>query len=192
MTLSPSYFNIACGFSWGHSNDLMNQLKEKFDSMTLEKFLNAVNIDMVGKRYSKKIAEKLGAITFIESLAFENVVANLFGFNSTTHQRIYSSFVSRFRLIRKFMDNGLKFKTNGKKESNMCAYNFVVTGTLSKPRKEIQQIIESAGHVFQDSITKDTNYLVAGADIGKNEIEKAKKYNVTVIDETAMNELLEP
>ena len=68
---------------------------------------------------------------------------------------------------------------------------FVVTGTLSKPRADVQKMIEAAGGKVAGSVTKKTSYLVAGADTGKTKLDAAEKHGVTVIDEAGLEKLLE-
>src|SRR5690606_7349093 len=57
----------------------------------------------------------------------------------------------------------------------------VVTGTLAAPRTEIQKRIEAAGGKVAGSVSKKTDFLVAGADTGKTKLEAAHKHGVTVI-----------
>lgn len=66
----------------------------------------------------------------------------------------------------------------------------VVTGTLSKPRAEVQARIEAAGGKIAGSVSKKTSYLVAGADTGKTKLEAAEKHGVPVLDEEALEKLL--
>ncbi len=65
-----------------------------------------------------------------------------------------------------------------------------VTGTLSRPRAQIQQMIEAAGGIFIGSVGKNTTILVAGADVGKAKLDAAKKHGTRVIDEAGLLELL--
>jgi DNA ligase (NAD+) len=66
----------------------------------------------------------------------------------------------------------------------------VVTGTLSRPRGEIQAEIEAAGGKIAGSVSKKTSYLVAGADTGKTKLDAATKHGVAVIDEAALAKLI--
>ena len=68
--------------------------------------------------------------------------------------------------------------------------SFVLTGTLSEPRPRVQTQIEAAGGKVTSSVSKQTDYLVAGESPGSKR-EKAEKLGVTVIDEAALRRLLE-
>jgi DNA ligase (NAD+) len=54
----------------------------------------------------------------------------------------------------------------------------------------VQKKIEQAGGKVAGSVSKKTNYLVAGADTGKTKLEAAQKHGVTVIDEVELEKLL--
>lgn len=61
---------------------------------------------------------------------------------------------------------------------------FVITGTLSQPRPAFKKQIESLGGKVSNSISKNTNYLLAGEKAG-SKAEKAEKLGITILDETA-------
>jgi DNA ligase (NAD+) len=67
---------------------------------------------------------------------------------------------------------------------------FVITGTLSSPRSEVQHRIERAGGKVTGAVSKATDYLVAGANTGQSKLAAAAKNGVTVIDEAALESLL--
>jgi len=66
----------------------------------------------------------------------------------------------------------------------------VVTGTLTKPRADVQKAIEVAGGKVAGSVSKKTTYLVAGADTGKTKLEAAEKHGVQVISEQELEALI--
>ncbi len=67
---------------------------------------------------------------------------------------------------------------------------FVITGTLSRPRGDIKKAIEAAGGKVVGSVSKKTDYLVAGERTGHAKLTAAAKHSVEVIDEEALNALL--
>jgi DNA ligase (NAD+) len=72
----------------------------------------------------------------------------------------------------------------------LAGVRICVTGTLSRPRGDIQAAIEGAGGVFDKSVKKGTAYLVAGADVGATKLKDAQKKGVRVIDEPTLEKLL--
>ncbi len=67
----------------------------------------------------------------------------------------------------------------------------VITGTLSKPRDEIKELIEKQGGRTTDSVSKKTSYVLAGGDPGKNKIDKAKELGIKIIDEDQLIAMVE-
>jgi len=68
----------------------------------------------------------------------------------------------------------------------------VLTGTLANyTRDEAKKMIEDAGGKVAGSVSKKTDFVVAGADAG-SKLDKAKELGVKVIDEVGMRELLRP
>ena len=66
---------------------------------------------------------------------------------------------------------------------------FVLTGTLSKPRGHFKERIEAAGGKVTGSVSKKTNYLVAGEAAG-SKLKKATDLGVEVLDEAGIEALL--
>ena len=77
-------------------------------------------------------------------------------------------------------------------EGPLTGKTLVVTGTLSRPRADVQKAIEAAGGKVAGSVSKKTSYLVAGTDTGTAKLEAAAKHGVTVIDEAELDRLLAP
>jgi DNA ligase (NAD+) len=76
------------------------------------------------------------------------------------------------------------------REGPLGGVRVCVTGTLSRPRSDIQAAIEAAGGIFDKTVKKGTHYLVAGADVGATKLKDAQKKGVKVIDEPALEKLL--
>ena len=67
--------------------------------------------------------------------------------------------------------------------------NFVLTGTLSRPREVIKAELEAAGGRVTGSVTKKTSYLVAGEEAG-SKLDRARELGVPVLDEGGLAALL--
>jgi DNA ligase (NAD+) len=67
---------------------------------------------------------------------------------------------------------------------------FCVTGVLSRKREDVHADIRAAGGQVQESVKKDTTYLVTGEKTGKSKLDQARKLGVRVIDEAQLGELL--
>ena len=73
--------------------------------------------------------------------------------------------------------------------SAIAGTKWVITGTLSRPREEIAEQIREAGGKVIGSISKKTDYLLAGEEAG-SKLDKARELGVKIIDETKLAELL--
>ena len=73
----------------------------------------------------------------------------------------------------------------------LAGLHFVLTGKLSRSRDSIAADIESAGGRVQESVTRTTDYLVAGENTGATKISKAEKLGTRVINEAELLKLLE-
>jgi DNA ligase (NAD+) len=66
---------------------------------------------------------------------------------------------------------------------------FVITGTLSKPRKHFEDLIKNNGGAVSGSVSKKTSYLVVGEDAG-SKLTKAQSLGVTVLNEEQFAEMV--
>jgi DNA ligase (NAD+) len=91
--------------------------------------------------------------------------------------------------LRKFLNFTGKKKERG---TALAGKTFVLTGTLPNySRDKAKQMIEDAGGKVTGSVSKKTDYVVAGADAG-SKLDKARDLGVKIIDENEMLELVSP
>ena len=69
------------------------------------------------------------------------------------------------------------YETKERAEKPLEGLTFVITGTLPKPRKEVETLIESLGGRVSSSISKSTHYLVVGGDPG-SKLQRAEALGV--------------
>lgn len=96
-------------------------------------------------------------------------------------------------LIERLRTAGIRLTSDdyGKRtaDSPIAGTTWVITGTLSRPREEIAEIIAARGGKVSGSISKKTHYVLAGENAG-SKLEKAKQLGVRVIAEAELGELL--
>jgi DNA ligase (NAD+) len=97
-------------------------------------------------------------------------------------------------LVERLRERGLNMEDEGPApgtEGPLAGKTFVITGTLPNMSREVAgERIEAAGGKVTGSVSKNTDYLVAGADPGASKFNKAKEIGTEVIDEDLLLELL--
>jgi DNA ligase (NAD+) len=96
-------------------------------------------------------------------------------------------------LIAALRERGLQFEVEGPPpgEGPLAGRTFVLTGTLPDlTREEATERITAAGGRVTSSVSKKTDYLVAGASPG-SKLEKAERLGVAVLDEGGLRGLLD-
>lgn len=158
---------------------------------TLERFILGLGIRHVGSQTAIDIAKKF---TSIEKLAAATLdqLEQIDGIGKVVAESIVAWFADEDNqlLLKKFKAVGVT-PLYEKKTGTLDGKQFVVTGSLeSMSRDEAAEIIRSKGGVFQSSVSKDTDYLVAGGKVGASKLAKAKTYGTTIIDEPAFIKLI--
>jgi DNA ligase (NAD+) len=94
-------------------------------------------------------------------------------------------------LIERLMRVGLRFERVSTRSSDgpLAGKKMVITGTLSRPRGEFVERLEAAGGTFTSSVSKNTDYVLAGEEAG-SKLDRARELGVPVIDEAGFEELV--
>ena len=165
---------------------------------TLSRLLVGLGIPHVGVVAARAVARRFGSLDAMadtEAAARREAVASIDGVGPVIADAIDQWFATpaHARLIAKLRERGVSPREPEERRSGdgpLAGKKFCVTGKLARPRSEIQKLIEDAGGVFVSSVGKSTDYLVAGADVGKAKLDAAKKAGTQVIDEAALDLML--
>ncbi|HTD23223.1 MAG TPA: NAD-dependent DNA ligase LigA [Terriglobales bacterium] len=165
---------------------------EASKKLPLERVILGLGIRFVGERTAQFLAEHFGSMeAFMKASAEELEEVNEVG------PRISESIIEFFqeprnrKLVERLGDAGLQFRGVKKQRgTKLAGKTFVLTGTLAKhSRDEAKKLIEDAGGKVSGSVSKKTDYVVAGSDAG-SKLDKARELGVKVIDEKGMLELV--
>lgn len=157
----------------------------------LEKFILGLGIRHVGAQTAIDIANAFGSIDALSHATLEQLEA-IDGIGKVVAESILAWFADEDNgaLLNKFTELGVMPRYE-KHEGALNDVHFVVTGTLeTMSRDEAAEIIRAQGGIFQTSVAKDTQYLVAGGKVGASKLAKARSYGTEVIDEAAFLKLV--
>jgi DNA ligase (NAD+) len=188
-------------FAMQSAKNLVVAIGKAKDSATFSRLLAALGIAHVGGVIARPIAQKYRRLSALraaaeakESAAFVAELCEIEGVGDTIAEA-----VDRFLRephVHVVLDKLVQYGVDPEEaaavvsDGPLVGKTFVVTGTLSQPRADVQKRIEGAGGKVAGSVSKKTNYLVAGADTGKTKLEAAQKNGVAVIDEAELEKLL--
>jgi len=180
---------------------------------TLARFVFALGIPGVGEEVAKILARHFGSFTPLldadwaaleadkEALRKENAKRKRRGEAAlpVPLEGIGPEIMNSLRQFlgephnRKVIDRllqHLRLRAERKPAAAGRAQTFVLTGTLAgMTRDEAKSLIESRGHKVAGSVSKSTDYLVAGAEAG-SKLERARELGVAVLDEDGLKKLL--
>ncbi|MGI8989814.1 MAG: NAD-dependent DNA ligase LigA [Bryobacteraceae bacterium] len=166
---------------------------EKSRSNPLPRVINALGIRFVGERTSVFLAEEFGGMDKIAAAPVEELQKA-----GEVGPKVAESIAQFFKeprnreLVERLRKADLRFEHPMKKKKGgpLEGMTFVLTGTLPQlSREEAKQRIETAGGKVQGSVSKKTNYVVAGEEAG-SKLEKAVTLGVPVIDEEKLLSML--
>jgi DNA ligase (NAD+) len=166
---------------------------ENSKKLPLERVIYGLGIRMVGERTAQFLAEHFGSMEALESAGVEELQdVNEVGPRIAESIVEFFSIAANHKLVERLREAGLTLTGQKKKKrgTKLAGKAFVLTGTLAHfTRDEAKKMIEDAGGKVTGSVSKKTDYVVAGADAG-SKLEKAKELGVEVIGEKELEKLL--
>jgi DNA ligase (NAD+) len=165
---------------------------ESSKKLPLERVIYGLGIRFVGERTAQFLAEHFGSMEDLMSASEAQLEeVNEVGPRIAQSIREFFEEPRNRELVKRLQLAGLNF-TGKKKQrgTQLAGKTFVLTGTLAHySRAEAKQLIEDAGGRVSGSVSKKTDYVVAGTEAG-SKLEKAKELEVKVIAEKDLKSLL--
>ncbi|MCU7798160.1 MAG: NAD-dependent DNA ligase LigA [Candidatus Thiodiazotropha sp. (ex Myrtea spinifera)] len=168
---------------------------DKSKQTTLSRFLYALGIREVGEATARSLASQFGTLEAIQKADEEQlqqtsdvgpvVAKHILAFFRQDHNR---------DVIAALLDRGLQWpevERVSQDQLPLLGKTIVITGTLSRPRDEIKTELESMGAKITGSVSKKTDYVIAGEAAGSKR-SKAEKLDIPILDETGLQDLLKP
>ena len=174
------------------SADNLIQAINQSRNTTLARFIFALGIRHVGETTAKDLANHYQSMHALMDAGLEDLLTvkdvgpvvadSIVSFMEEAHNR---------EVIEQLLASGMQLSVEKKVISAAVAgKTFVLTGTFpSLSRDQAKDLLEKAGAKVAGSVSKKTDYVVAGTDAG-SKLSKAEELGITVIDEQAMLDLL--
>lgn len=171
------------GFADKSAEKLYNSIQQSKNT-DLQRFIISANIPLIGKSASEAIAHKL--------LTFENLIAEVqngytnistikdFGPKMLSNLEKYGA--NRFSLL---WEAGVRvtIETKAPIKTIPNAITFAITGSFEQTKKEIEDIIKSAGHKVSSSVSRKTGYLLASpSETTSTKYINAQRLNIPIIN----------
>ncbi|MGA1982732.1 MAG: NAD-dependent DNA ligase LigA [Acidobacteriaceae bacterium] len=174
------------------ADNLLLQI-ENSKAAPLNRVLLGLGIRHVGERTAQALAEHFGNIDDIIAADIPTLTA-INDIGPKVAATIHDFFLNQHNLalVRRLKDLGLTMLAEKKlRTTTLEGLTFVLTGTLpTLTREAAKEMIESAGGRVSGSVSKKTNYVVAGEEAG-SKLDKAQSLGVPILDEPGLRALLE-
>ncbi len=165
---------------------------ERTKKAPLDRVLFGLGIRFVGERTAQLLADAFGSMDALLAATPEELerVQEVGPRVAAAVHEFFAEERNR-KLIERLRTAGLTFTAEKRKRSaKLEKLTFVLTGTLpTLSREEAKERIEAAGGRVSGSVSKKTNYVVAGDDAG-SKLDKARELKVPVIGESELLEML--
>ncbi len=162
---------------------------EKSKKVTFEKVLFALGIRFVGETVAKKLAKHFKSIDNLMVADFETLISvDEIGDRIAQSIIDFSNNLGNIKLINRLKFNGLQLEVSEKQHENqsnkLIGQIFVVSGVFNQmSRDELKKAIEVNGGKVSSSISKKTNFIIAGDNMGPSKLEKAQELEISIISE---------
>ena len=189
--LGPQDYMGLQGFGERRINNLMAAIERSKDC-TLGAFIFAIGIPNVGAKTAKDLARRFGTIEALRSATVEQLT-EVPDVGEIVARSIVEFFAdpSIATQVDRLFAHGVKPRPEEvQQDSPISGKTIVVTGTLEKlDRRQAEALIESLGGKAAGSVSKKTDYVLAGESAG-SKLTKARELGVRVLNEQEFFELI--
>ena len=167
--------------------NILNGL-QKSKEVSFERVLFAIGIRYVGETTAKKLARHFKTVDALSNATVDELMQV-----DDVGERVAGSIVDYFmqaenlEMVIAMRDAGLQFEMSASETASvsdkLAGKSIVVSGVFTIPRDEIKQLIEKHGGKNVSSISKNTDFVLAGEKMGPEKRNKAQKLNIPIISE---------
>ena len=178
------------------AQNLLDQIEKSKDT-TLARMIYALGIRQVGEHVAKVLANNFGSLDELMKASYDNLM-EIHEIGPETAESIVTFLKEGHNrnVIEKLKRAGVKspltplFQRGVRGDLRFKGNQFVLTGTLSGfTRGEAKELIESLGGRITSSVSKNTDYVIAGAEPG-SKYDKAVELGIKILNEEEFKDLL--
>ena len=181
------------GFGEKSIDNLLTSI-ENSKNNSLERLLFGIGIRYVGKKTAKILAKYYKDMDNLVNATYEELIS-IPDIGDIIAKSVVDYFSNKSNLdfIQILKNLGINMKYNGVQiddtNEKINGKTFVITGTLSRPRDEIKEELENKGANVTSSVTKKTDFVLAGEKAG-SKYDKAISLGIKIINEEELNNML--
>ncbi|WP_229684703.1 NAD-dependent DNA ligase LigA [Deinococcus roseus] len=173
-----------------NATKLLQQLQDS-KTRPLSRLIFGLGIRYVGARNAELLEKHFPDLDALLN-ASEQTLCNIPGLGDRIAESVYHALQDQNMrdVVERLRGQGLNFKSTFEAAGEeLAGLTFVITGSLSQPRDDVKKRLERLGARVTGSVTKKTDYVLAGEDAG-SKLDKARDLGVKVIDETTLDALI--
>lgn len=188
--ITQEQLSQAEGFKDKKITNTLNAIN-KSKKVSFSRFIYALGINNIGKKSAQTLAEHYKNIEALLQCTQEEL-NSLDDFGQIMSEGVYRYLHEQKNIeqINQLISLGVEIEAQEIKSGVFEGYNVCITGTLSKPRGEIGEMITQRGGKLSQSVSKNVNMLLAGENAG-SKLQKAEKLGIRIIDENEFERMLE-
>lgn len=190
-TLSENKLLQLDNFKEKSVNNLLNAI-EKSKSNSLDRLVFGLGIRNIGQASAKLLCDKFGDLDNIMNASAEQI-SEIDGFGGVMAQSVYNAFHEEhmIELIKRLKECGINTKYEKIQiDDRFAGKTFVLTGTLpTLKRSEAKALIEKYGGKASGSVSKKTDYVLAGEEAG-SKLDKAQQLGIEIITEEQLKDMI--
>lgn len=177
------------------AKNLIDGIK-KSKEIPFEKVLFALGIRFVGETVAKKLAKHFKSIDNLMAADFDTLIAvDEIGDRIAQSIIDFSFNLTSIQLVNRLKEAGVQLSVSEESLKNQTdklqSQIFVVSGVFYQmSRTELKKAIEDNGGKVSSSISKKTNYIVAGDNMGPSKLAKAETLGIAIISEQDFIDLI--
>ncbi len=190
-TLSENKLLQLDNFKEKSVNNLLGAI-EKSKSNSLDRLVFGLGIRNIGQASAKLLCDKFGDLDNIMNASAEQI-SEIDGFGGVMAQSVYNAFHEEhmIELIQRLKGCGINTKYEKIQiDDRFAGKTFVLTGTLpTLKRSEAKALIEKYGGKASGSVSKKTDYVLAGEEAG-SKLDKAQQLGIEIITEEQFKDMI--